>query len=51
MKYAIICRADYNNRPTITTKVGEFSTIREARAYLSERCYNTPTRAYSIEKL
>lgn len=49
MKYSIITHCTYRDRNYEYVEA-EFSTIKEARTFLKNHCYDTPTRTSYIRR-
>lgn len=50
MKYKIIAHTSYGGRLS-SYEEGTFNTKKEANDYFKARCYTTPSRTYTIEKV
>ena len=47
--YMVVAHVSYKGRETVDYICEKGLTKREANRYLSERCYTTPSRTYTIE--
>lgn len=49
MKYKVVAHVSYKNR-SYTYVCEDNLSKREAKKYIAEKCYTTPTRTYTIEE-